>query len=145
VLVDDRRRFFRAAVPYEFVSEGAAEATAMRSMPRAMVPRGTPKGRLIRLEIAKQVVEILVPFALRSGTHVPAEPHSPEHFKLGLPGYELSYLPRARDHTHGLLDIWIKGGRKVFSASWSPLEVIRFQRGDWIDLALGLRQGRGVC
>jgi len=32
-----------------------------------------------------------------------------------------------------LIDIWVCGGEKVFSASFYPLDVVKFKAGRWVD------------
>lgn len=31
-----------------------------------------------------------------------------------------------------LVDVWLKGRGKVFSARWKPFEIVRFEFGDWV-------------
>lgn len=145
VAVDEHRRFFRTTATRESLTADIATTAAQLFRSTPHTTDRPERRREPKLELAKEIVQILVPFVMKSGSHERPNRHSPEHFRFGLPGYEVVFMPWSRDNTCATLDIWPIGGRKVFSARWSPLEVIRFQRGDWIDLALGLRQGRGVC
>lgn len=60
---------------------------------------------------------------------------SPVRCSLG--GLEIMWCKKARPFKGKkpcqLIDIWVSGGEKVFSASFYPLDVVKFKAGRWAD------------
>ena len=100
-----------------------------------------------RADLAEHIVAALVPYMESSGAH-DISPYlaGTGARRASICGLEILYLPKAAKLTKTppprLLDIWIAGGKKVFSAWFAPTDVVRLNRGQWTENLLEFLEGR---
>lgn len=107
----------------------------------------SPK-RPTKLAEAMTLVHALVPVVKSRGTPEIAKPPMPMGYVLRAHGLTLRFSPSVKQHpqqaiAESLLDVWLEGHGKVFSAAWSVsmvngFKVINLRRGDWMTVALNL-------
>lgn len=100
-----------------------------------------------RAATAERIIAALVPFM---ETHA-AHDISPYLAGTGarratICGLEIMYLAKAGRLTKTppprLLDIWLDGGKKVFSAWFAPTDIVRLDRGAWVNELLAFLETR---
>ncbi len=95
----------------------------------------------LKAEIANQLINALVPYMEKNGVR-DISPYlvNTGALRAKIGGVEVLYLPKAARLTKipppHLIDIWIDGGSKVFSAWFDPVDVVSFSRGEWVDALL---------
>jgi len=96
-----------------------------------------PVTRYDRRHIAATAVTVLVPLTRTHGRWQEPTTRMPAYFGLSAAGLKIILTtpfrsPALGESHQGILDIW-DDSAKAMSVRWSPLEVVSFRRGEWLD------------